>query len=199
MKVCNKCRIQKEEIEFAQDKTRKDGLRHTCKTCYSLYSKSYYKLNSTQILARHRERSSNIAVYNKNYTLQHRESRLKYFKELYLRNRIEKIKYSSFYRKNNRNKCNALLAEWRFENPGRLALHNMKQHSKRSLRIPQWITKRELFSIDKFYKECPDGYDVDHIIPLVGKTVSGFHILSNLQYLPHIENLKKGNKFACKV
>lgn len=67
--------------------------------------------------------------------------------------------------------------------------------AKRKLRFPRWITKTERIQIRRFYENCPDGYHVDHIIPLMGKTVSGFHMLSNLQYLPAIENIKKGNRF----
>jgi len=36
---------------------------------------------------------------------------------------------------------------------------------------------------------------VDHIIPLQGETISGFHILKNLQYLTVSENSKKSNQF----
>jgi hypothetical protein len=59
-------------------------------------------------------------------------------------------------------------------------------------RIPLWA---DLEKINKFYIECPDGYTVDHIIPLSGKFVSGFHVDYNLQYLTRSENSKKNNIF----
>lgn len=59
-------------------------------------------------------------------------------------------------------------------------------------RTPVWA---DLSLITEFYKNCPNGYDVDHIIPLRGKTVSGLHTLDNLQYLPSSENKHKSNKY----
>lgn len=60
-------------------------------------------------------------------------------------------------------------------------------------RVPSWITNSELEEISKFYALCPEGYHIDHIIPLQGTNVSGLHTLSNLQYLKAEENLSKKN------
>jgi 5-methylcytosine-specific restriction endonuclease McrA len=46
-------------------------------------------------------------------------------------------------------------------------------------------------SIKEFYSNCPEEYEVDHIIPI---SKGGEHTISNLQYLTITENRKKSNK-----
>jgi hypothetical protein len=57
---------------------------------------------------------------------------------------------------------------------------------------PKWA---DMDKIREIYVNRPEGYHVDHIIPLRGKTVSGLHVENNLQYLPSLENMKKHNTF----
>ena len=66
-----------------------------------------------------------------------------------------------------------------------------KEHIKRA--TPKWA---DLKAIKQFYMACPEGMTVDHIVPLRGKTVSGLHVLENLQYLSPRENSRKHNKFV---
>lgn len=57
---------------------------------------------------------------------------------------------------------------------------------------PKWA---DLLEILDFYTNRPEGYHVDHIIPLKGEKVCGLHVIDNLQYLSAVENLRKSNKF----
>lgn len=49
----------------------------------------------------------------------------------------------------------------------------------------------DLKLITSIYKNCPEGYHVDHIIALAS---GGLHHQDNLQYLPACENCKKGKQ-----
>lgn len=49
----------------------------------------------------------------------------------------------------------------------------------------------DLEFIKEFYKNCPDGYEVDHIIPI---SKGGLHHQDNIQYLTIHENRSKQDK-----
>lgn len=57
---------------------------------------------------------------------------------------------------------------------------------------PPWA---DLSKIKEIYHNCPEGYHVDHIVPLNGINICGLHVENNLQYLPAKENCSKGNRF----
>ena len=64
----------------------------------------------------------------------------------------------------------------------------MRYHTKQKLQTPN---DADRLLIQKIYEECPQGYEVDHIIPI---SKGGLHHQDNLQYLPWRENRRKGNK-----
>lgn len=66
-------------------------------------------------------------------------------------------------------------------------------NARKAQRTPKWAN---LETIKEFYSKCPEGYHVDHIIPLNGELVCGLHVENNLQYLTAQENIQKSNKFV---
>jgi len=129
------------------------------------YRKAYYPKNKDKILAR-----------NKNLYYTNREKRLIQCKE-YRLNNLEKDKLvKKLYKQNNRWKTN---------------FDNARRRSAKTNATPKWV---DLNKIKEVYKNCPKGYEVDHIIPLRSKIVCGLHVHWNLQYLTPSANLAKSNK-----
>jgi len=62
-------------------------------------------------------------------------------------------------------------------------------------RTPPWADQALVKQLQEIYLSCPDGWEVDHIIPLRGYIVSGLHIPANLQHLPLKENQHKSNNY----
>lgn len=56
---------------------------------------------------------------------------------------------------------------------------------------PPWA---DLEAIRRIYAACPPGHEVDHVLPIRGKRVSGLHVETNLQYLPVLANRMKSNR-----
>ena len=76
-----------------------------------------------------------------------------------------------------------------------LKAHNCAMRHARKLRaIPKWVGKKELEQIKLIYKSRKKGYHVDHIIPLKGDNVCGFHAPNNLRVIKAKDNILKGNK-----
>lgn len=120
---------------------------------------------------------------------------------------------STTRQKLNPNKVSEASKRWRTKNPekhrsvytnwvktpaGKLLKRasTAKRRAARLQATPPWLTEKELAEIKAFYTRCPDGHEVDHIIPLQGEFICGLHVLSNLQYLPMSENRSKHNKWT---
>ncbi len=77
------------------------------------------------------------------------------------------------------------------------------QRADKAHRTPKWLSKEDLKEIEQIYRDCKDvqwltnePLEVDHIVPLKGKNVSGLHVPWNLRIVARSENRLKSNKFG---
>ena len=154
------------------------------RTCYECITSSInkFRIENPQIV---KERKHNSYVKNKEsvkkkskaYALANPDKVKKSKKKYYLKNAKTIYGKSVAYKKQNRQQYQYYASQRR---------------AKKLKATPYWA---DLESIKQFYLNCPEGYEVDHIIPLQGKLVCGLHIPINLQYLTPTENYQKSNSF----
>jgi hypothetical protein len=170
---------------------RKDGHSSRCKLCENSRRKRQRQANLDNARAREAQ-----------WREKNREKSRTYIREWKRENRDKVNQAERERRAANADRQRELRSQWNKENKDYWRYKNAERRARKLQATPKWA---DLDAIKKFYAACPDGYHVDHIIPLRGETVSGLHVLENLQYLPAAENQKKSNKleyqsmyaFAC--
>jgi hypothetical protein len=117
------------------------------------------------------------------------------YKEKWIRNNPEANRESK-QRYRTRNKANrkAYNKQWASRNRGLVTSYARAYQAAKLRATPPWLSEAQKAEIEQFYINRPDGFHVDHIVPLKGKTVCGLHVPWNLQYLPATENIRKSNK-----
>lgn len=194
MKTCTKCGIHKPLDKFGIQRDKKDGKRSHCISCRKISAAEYREKNREVLRAKSRQRQQENPEKCAEYYQKHREHLLQ---KSNARSKLPEVRKAARAGANRRRKERPEYyrnreALWRKNNPGIWAANGAKYRGAKIQRTPSWS---ETEAIKEFYASRPEGSHVDHIIPLQGETVSGLHVLGNLQYLTSGENLRKGNKF----
>lgn len=202
MKVCSKCKIEKELSEFPKQSCQKDGLRPSCKVCHNLSNKEYVAKNREKVLERSRaayhkdiekSRSTSLDYYYRNRDVITKKQSARNREKWSEKTDEEKYLHGLKHRKRQ------LL--WKSEHSDRIAYHLANRRATKKNATPAWLTKEQKKEIAQFYKTAKImsefheiEYQVDHIEPLCGKTSNGLHVPWNLQVITAEENRRKLNK-----
>ena len=122
------------------------------------------------------------------------------------RNPVKVKQHNATQYKNHTQKIKEGIKKWGKNNPVKILAHTRNQQTNRLMRSPKWLTADDRWMIEQAYelavlrtKMFGFSWHVDHILPLQGKTVSGFHVPTNLQVIPATDNVRKANMFEVAV
>lgn len=119
-------------------------------------------------------------------------------KKWYRANKARADEQAHQWRMRNKEQVAAMMVAWAKANPHKPAIAAARRRAAIIQRTPAWANPEK---IGEFYRLAADltrdtgiEMNVDHIIPLRGRTVSGLHVETNLQILPAQENRSKSNR-----
>ena len=175
-KECIRCGEVKPLDGFGLDKRKTSGRSGACKECESARQRKYYKKNRDEIV-----------VYKKKH---------------YADNRDKYLAHQRKYYKENLDDITAGKKKDREENPEKYAAKTAKRRAALLERIPSWSNEEEKIAIEKVYENCRlmsiltgIPHEVDHVVPMQGKNISGLHHSTNLAIIPAALNGSKNNKW----
>ena len=180
-KKCAECQQMKSAEEFYKTAHTKTGLTSYCKAC----EKAAYEANPEPI----RKRSREVRRANKD-AFSERDSKY------YAKNVEVYVKRAKEWDKANPDKRKAITKSYGKKNQKAKNGRTAHYRAKKIQATPIWLTEIDLAAMASMYENCPKGYHVDHIVPLRGDDVCGLHVPWNLQLLPGVENMSKGNKIV---
>lgn len=190
-KCCRECNTIKPLSDFNKDCTRSDGHQRICRPCTKLYYQTWRNSITD-------EKYEHIRLNSQKWRAD---------------NKLRLTKIEQQWRADNKEHVKELNKQWLNQN-GTLyrrshkAIINARNNERRARKLnatPKWFNA-EKKKIQALYEkaqrltfETGRLHHVDHIDPLCSDQICGLHCLNNLQILPAIENMKKGNSFKGEI
>lgn len=171
MRCCTKCGEEKEFTEFNKNKSGKFGYTEQCKACRRLT----YLDTQEAVKAR-------ASQWKKD-------------------NPEKRLENNRKWREDNLELSRKYAREWVSRNKSYVNAQASKYRAKKESAAVAWDTELTDFCMQEGYdllqkrkQVTGQSWDIDHIVPLKGKTSCGLHVWNNLQVIPAGLNRSKGNR-----
>lgn len=122
-------------------------------------------------------------------------------RQYYSDNVTQLRQYKSEYYLKNLDREKAIRRQYDVRNRAAKTAREAKRRAAELQATPRWLTEHHFKQIltkyqlsDSLTQNTGIRHHVDHIVPLQGKIAKGLHVPWNLQVIPWVDNLKKGNK-----
>lgn len=219
MKLCPKCKTEKSTDLFYKCKKNASDLQSYCKSCIKVANASWAENNKDkfkdyqskfrgtdkrkQYIKLYKEQKADfISARRKEYKEENSE-RIKEGNRLYAKLNSDKIRsINKKYYEENRELILSKSKEYRRKNKSRYAKHSSLRRATERRAQPTWLTREDLIRMELIWglRELKsfvtkEEYEVDHIVPLRGKTVCGLHVPWNLRVILRYENRSKHARY----
>lgn len=185
-RTCTKCGGTKPLLEFPRSSKGRDGHRERCRPCHNEDNRAYKERNREKVVAS-----------RKDYKQRNKERLAVARKAHYEKTKERVLKQSREWYTANKDRRNAASKKWVEANRARASYNARRYQLRRTKAVPPWADEERTAAIYAEARALRDlGVDaeVDHIIPLRGKYVSGLHWHGNLRIVLSEDNKRKSNR-----
>ena len=207
-KECSKCKTYKPYSECGKDVAQKDKLTSACKACKRAQFENWKTQNPEKLNASiKRWNEANIDYVReraRKYAAVRREELAdgEYARREKVYRESDPERWSAYCKKSyakNKDVIRERQKADRRNRPEAHAAYDAKKRAQRSNGFCPWANQGAVEAIYRLAQTLSrnSNYDfhVDHIVPLVSKSVQGLHAETNLRIVLASDNLTKGNKF----
>lgn len=191
---CTKCKVEQPLAAFCRDRAKPDGLNSHCRSCKTTAMRELRGTPPERFFA-YAKRYGSAAERQRVWKAANPE---RYRASLARVDREKARAAHKRWRDRNIERERARVAAWAKGNPEKAALLAATRRAAARRACPAWANHEEMLVVYEkaaaLTLETGVPHQVDHIVPLKSKRVSGLHVPANLCVLPASDNATKGNR-----